>query len=105
MKEGDIVEILKVCKRRECEICGEPATHRLTFLLKGARSNPQSRAYGRDDCSRCSDEDMFTCDKHAQDKYIYAKEKDMEWCSDFGYTRFEHMFLYWEENSTEKING
>lgn len=38
---------------RECDHCSEPAKYRHTYLLEGTRSNPASKAYGRDDCSHC----------------------------------------------------
>jgi hypothetical protein len=47
--------------RRACDYCGEPAHHRYTFLYHNFRSNPRSKAYGRDDCSYCCDVEVFTC--------------------------------------------
>jgi len=97
LKEGIKKSVIQLCVREECEICGEPATHQLTFLLKNARSNPQSSAYHKDDCSWCSDDEMFVCDEHSKDYWGYAKEKDMEWCSDFAFgERFKHLFLHWK---------
>lgn len=97
MEEGKIRTIKQICKRETCEQCGKPATWQLTFLLKNARSNPASKAYGRDDCSYCSDEKMFVCDKCAEDKYKIARDLDMDWCSAFPFKNFRHLFLNWKE--------
>jgi len=80
--------------RRECEVCGEPAHFKHSFLFKNFRSNPKSKAYGRDDCSWASDIDVFVC----QD----CKPETPDGC-DSGASvfpaiaRFAHMFLYWKE--------
>ena len=89
--------IKQVRKRRECQFCEEPATYKLTFLLPNARNNPASKAYGRDDCSWCSDEAVFVCDKHEKDRRKIASDLGMGWCSSFPYKNFKHMFEYWEE--------
>ena len=34
MKEGDIIKTVKICKRRECEECGELAELKHTFMRK-----------------------------------------------------------------------
>jgi len=97
MKEGRIRTIKEICKRRLCEKCGEPATHKLTFLLPNARANPASSAYRHDDCSWCSDKAMFVCDSHERERWTIAEELGMEWCAAFPFNkRHEHMFLYWE---------
>jgi len=96
MKVGDTRILKQVCKRRECEKCDAPATHKLSFLLPHARTNQASSAYGKDDCSWCSDEKMFVCDEHEKDRHHIAEELGMGWCSSFPYAKFEHMFLYWE---------
>lgn len=95
--EGDkkIVERTRV--REECEQCGEPATKKHTYLLEGdARRNPASSAYGRDDCSWCSDYEAFTCNDCGQ-----PRVDGYRWCSTFKVTpdntRFAHMFLRWSE--------
>ena len=89
--------IKQVLKRRLCEKCSEPATHKLTFLLPNARCNSASSAYGRDDCSWCSDKVAFVCDEHEKDRHEIAKELGMVWCAAFPYKRFNRMFVYWEE--------
>ena len=101
MKLGEVTLIKKVCVSRECEECGETATKKHTFLYENARRNPASSAYGKDDCSWCSDAEVFSCDK---DSELLRRNKpdDMEWCSTFTRNeRFEHLFLYWKE---EKLN-
>ena len=98
MKIGEIRTIKQRFNRRGCEYCEEPATHKLTFLLPNARGNPQSKAFHRDDCSWCSDQDVFVCDEHnKKDRYKIERELEMGWCSSFGYERFKHMFEYWED--------
>ena len=104
MKLGEVIEITKTCVERGCDECGESARYKHTYLLKGTRSNPASSAYGKDDCSWCEDECSYSCEEHKElvrrnipDGYV--------WCSTFSRDRFEHMFLYWEETSKEKILG
>lgn len=105
MEEGEKRFSTQVCKRRVCEICGEVATHQLTFLLPNARRNPASRGYGKDDISWCSDDKMFVCNDCEKAKYDIAKGKGMEWCADFPYgERFKHLFLYWKEESDGQDN-
>ena len=105
MELGDIIKTTKVCKERECFECGEPAQYKHTYLLEGSRKNPQSNAYGRDDCSWCEDECLYACKEHKElVKKDYCPTR-MNWCSTFPRERFEHMFLYWEETIKEKING
>lgn len=94
--EGEELTIRKVRARRECQECGEPATRRLTYLLKNARSNPQSSAYRHDDCSWCSDAEAFACTKHG-DKVWRDCPEGMDQCSMFFAERMPHMVLYWKE--------
>ena len=90
MKEAEVRT--QVCRRRTCEECGELATRKHTYLLDGARSNLRSSAYGRDDCSWCSDADVFTCEDCKP-----SAPRGYESCSRFKYgERFEHLFLQWE---------
>lgn len=91
-EEGDVETITRKRIRHECEECGEPAHWRVTYLLEGTRGNPASAAYGKDDCSWCSDLDSFVCKEHrtwaAPDGYVP--------CSHFPATeQFAHMFLEW----------
>ena len=93
MREGDTRT--QVATRRECEVCGELATWRHTFLLENCRSNPASSAYGRDDCSWCSDAEAFACDEHKDAVVRDSCPLGMGWCATFPYSNFKGMFLYW----------
>jgi hypothetical protein len=80
----------------KCEECEELATKKKTFLLEGARRNPASAAYGKDDCSWCSDLDVFYCEKCAQENRWAVPDGYIE-CSTFtNGDRFKHMFTRWE---------
>jgi len=79
---------------QECGVCGEEATHRLTHLLNRARSNPLSNAYGKDDCSWCSDEERFACADHKSDVERYPPDGH-GWCATFELSRFKHMGWRW----------
>jgi hypothetical protein len=96
--EGDTKLVERTRVRIECEQCGEPATKKHTYLLPGARRNPASSAYGRDDCSWCSDHEAFTCDDCRQ-----PRPDGYEWCSTFSARpSFAHMFLRWSEREIER---
>lgn len=97
MQVGQTRTIKQRYSRRRCKYCEELATHKLTFLLPNARNNPASSAYGKDDCSWCSDEAVFVCDEHEKDNRKIARELGMGWCASFDYERFKHMFEYWED--------
>ena len=91
--EGETLTTTKIKVRRECEICGELAHYKHTFLLKGTRSNPGSKAYGKDDCSWCEDERRFVCREHQGDD---SPPEGYVNCSTYPASeRFAHMFLYW----------
>ena len=97
--EGEVRITKERCYRRICGQCDEPATHRLSFLLDGARRNPASKAYGRDDCSWCSDEDRYSCKSHVED-VRRAPPEGMGWCSTFDCVKlYPHMLLYWQKVS------
>lgn len=89
--EGEEKTVTSVHVREECGQCGEPAHFKHSYLLDGARSNRASSAYGRDDCSWCSDRDEFTCKE--------CKKPSLDgygWCATFpAIERFKHMFLRW----------
>ena len=105
MNEGDKREIVQEYRRKECEQCGEPATHNLTFLLPNARRNPASSGYGKDDISWCSDKSMLVCDECVKSRYKIANELRMEWCADYPKNdSFEHMFYAWETVETKDID-
>jgi hypothetical protein len=60
---GDKEMVVYEWRWRACEQCDLPATHQLTFLLKGTRSNPASSAYRKNDCTYCSDMERYACRK------------------------------------------
>ena len=94
--EGDTKTKTEVCIREECDVCGEPAHYKHTFLYDRARSNPASAAYGKDDCSWCEDASRFVCREHENDRE--PPQQGMGWCSTFpACERFKHMFLRWVE--------
>ena len=91
--EGDTNVVTRTRKRRMCERCGKPAKYRHTFLLEGMRNNPASSAYCKDDCSWCSDAEIFTCGPCKPETpagYVVASRFEAG-------ERFAHLFLYWEE--------
>jgi len=94
--EGEVKIVRRVRTRVECEQCGEPADFRYTYLLPNARSNPASKAYGKDDCSWCSDAETFGCQACYGDREPLME--GYRWCSTFtAGPRFAHMFLVWRE--------
>ncbi len=96
MEEYQVTVKRKV--EHECEECGEPATRRVTYLLEGARSNPASRAYGKDNISWCSDAEAFACEKHEKTLRDSAPQ-GYSWCSTFERCeKLEHMFWTWIED-------
>lgn len=103
--EGERKLVERVRYRHECD-CGRPATKRHSYLLPNARREPASSAYGRDDCSWCSDHETFTCDGCKQ-----PRVDGYEWCSTFSVTpentRFAHMLLYWHERTvpTQQVSA
>lgn len=93
--EGETQTVVKTRQRQECDVCGEPAHYKHTYLLDGHRRNPASRAYGKDDCSWCEDTSRFVCAEHKSDR---SAPNGYSWCSTFAAVkRFAHMFLYWRE--------
>ena len=104
MKEGDIKFWKETCVSKECENCGETATKRITFLIEGnARSNPASSAYGRDDCSWCSDAEAFSCDKCAESTRRNPP-RGFSWCATFIRDKFDHMFLEWRREEVKEVS-
>jgi hypothetical protein len=98
-RQGSLEDRKFLIKRRyprECVVCGEPATRRIAYLLRNARSNPASAGFGKDDISWCSDAEQFTCDEHEKNRP--PTPDGMEWCSTFDNgKRFAHMFFEWSE--------
>jgi len=98
IKVGDLRVTTEEYARRECFICGEDATKRITYLMPNARRNPQSSGYGKDDISWCSDEEEFTCDEHEKQ----STGGSYEHCATFTYSaQFAHMFFYWAPKGTQ----
>ncbi len=94
--EGTTETVVKKRIRHECDVCGEPAHYKHTFLLLGDRRNPASSAYGRDDCTWAEDERRFVCNEH---KDCRESPEGYSWCSTFPASeRFASMFLYWHES-------
>lgn len=91
----------QVRRRRECSVCGGPATKRISYLLDNCRSNPASNAYRHDDCTWCSDAEAFACDEHQREIERDAPD-GMSWCSTFGSERSPHMLLCWEEADDDR---
>lgn len=105
---GDTKTIIKEYVRCECENCGEPAEFKRTYLAPNARSNPASSAYGRDDCSWCSDHDELLCAKCNAARVEVAVPDGYGWCSTFQNSpRFQHMFHRWAERdvTTDDLVG
>ena len=103
MRVGETRTITEVAKWHECEVCGYPAKYRITFLNDGdagARRNPGSSAFGRDDCSWCSDHETYACQKHK--KQLERKEPSWSyhWCASFPLKEFKHMGFYWKRIKT-----
>ncbi len=82
MKIGTIKKVIYKYCQEKCFECGEPATHKITYLLDNARSNPQSSGYRKDDISWCSDDQCFACDEH-KEKAIHNPPDGMGWGGDF----------------------
>ena len=95
--EGDEEIIKRTRVRIACDECEEDAVYRHTYLLPNARRNPASSAYQHDDCSWCSDHEVFTC-KTCKRPNIDG----YEWCSTFtASVRFAHLFLKWKEEKVK----
>ena len=96
--EGDTERIKRVRVRKCCEVCGEPAHFKHTFLLAGYRHNQASSAYGKDDCSWCEDSAAFTCETcRPETPGGYVEASRFECCD-----RFAHLFLEWENVEFER---
>lgn len=74
---------------QEYAFCGEPATYKCTFLLPNARANPESKGYGGDDISWCSDYEEFACEEHKN--AIWKDHNGYEVCSRYPLDKFRHM--------------
>lgn len=89
--EGDTTVLVRTKVRHECEVCGEPATQRHSFMMPNYRSNPASSGYRKDDCSWCSDHDAYTCDEHKARDLTDVPE-GYSWGGTWG-KAFPHMLL------------
>lgn len=96
--EGETKTVTYKRYRVECDQCGEMAHFKHAYLLQGARSNPRSSTYGKDDCSWCEDTKQYTC-KECKRPTVDG----YEWCSTMeAGERFAHVFLKWVEVTTIK---
>ena len=96
--EGKVEIIERTRCRHECTECGEPADFRHSHLLDGARRNPASSAYRRDDCYWCSDAETYSCAKHESNR---NSPDGHSWCSTFALLKYPHMGLYWRDKKLE----
>lgn len=100
--EGSMRTIVEMRVRKSCESCGEPAVHLYWYLYENFRRNPQSNAYGKDDCIWCKDIEVALC---AECKPITPGG-----CGS-GYTQFTvsegmaHLFLEWRTESKDITLG
>lgn len=95
---GDIriTTITEKLLEHECAECGEPADYQLTFLLPNARTNPHSKAYGKDDCSWASDHVEYACAEHqTKVRNDTISDRAVDWCAAFPKSAFPHLFAYW----------
>ena len=96
--EGDVKTVTSTRRRRECEVCGEPATKRIEYLMENYRRNPTSSAYGRDDCTYCSDATQYSCDEHCRE--VERPACGYTWAGTRTLSANNHQyFLYWHENA------
>ncbi len=90
--EGAMRTTIQHRERRLCNLCGKPAHFKHSFLFENYRHNNTSSAYGKDDCSWCSDTDVFVC---------RDCKPETPACHDPGASvfpaneQFAHLFLYW----------
>ena len=85
----------QVCKRHKCCVCRNPATHQMKFLLKDARTNSASEAYGGGDTSWCCDKMLFVCQRCEDQRDLLAAQLGMMWQSS---VLLSHKKLfYWKE--------
>lgn len=107
--EGETKVVERTRVRRECENCGEPAFYLNTYLNDadvGARRNPASRAYGRDDCTFISDHNQYLCGGCHQTVPHVGVPEGFGYCATFeAVPRFAHRFLVWEDREIERTEG
>ena len=96
MRVGEVLIERRQVKWHECQVCGVPAYWRITYLVEGnCRANPTSSAYGRNDCSWCSDAEAYACRKHEREVRQDAP-RDMSWCATFPLKKYRNMGFYSE---------
>lgn len=96
--EGDVKIIVKTRRRHECNNCGEPSTKRFSFCYINGRKNPASSMYGRDDCSYCSDADVYSCDACERDVRRETCPDGMQWAATQTLTDSNALrFMQWVE--------
>lgn len=98
--EGETKTILKTRVRRGCDYCSEPAFYKNTYLdegSSGARNNPASSAYKRDDCMWSSDFDDYLCPDCHQVNNTENVPEGYQWCATFPCDNFPDFFLRWDE--------
>jgi len=94
--EGETKTVTSIRVRKVCEMCGESAHFRYTYLFENFRSNPASSAYRHDDCRLCCDVEVFTCRECRPETPTGCDSGP----SRFPATeRFAHMFLEWGDQS------
>lgn len=86
--------IKKYTDKAWCENCGEFAIERHLLSLPNARTNPASTGYGKDDISRCSDAEAYSCGSDECNKSLKNKE-GYEWGGTYG--PFKDGFKIWRE--------
>lgn len=92
--EGDLRTQVRV--RRQCDLCIKLAEYLIAFVLEGARTNPASSAYGKDDITWCSDREAFACEEHRDG--LQRPPGGFMWGATFSGTRYPHMLLRWSNN-------
>ena len=92
---GDVKITKQIRRWQACEECGYPAKYKIAFLLEGFRHNPASSGYGRDDCSWCSDLEIFACEKHKRTLDRAPQGYHHGSCI-FTLRKLKHMGFYWE---------
>lgn len=98
--EGEVRITKEIRRRHGCEECGEPATHKHTYLLVDARRNPQSKGYRKDDLTWCEDDARYACEEHMVlvRRQPHERGTAMEWCATFDAAKlYPHMLLYWQK--------
>ena len=93
--------------QQPCNVCGKEAIKKITYLDDrngGARNNPNSSAYQRDDCSWCEDACVFGCVDHYREMEDNCEQfagDGYGYCSTFEKSeRFKHLFAIRQEDKS-----